>query len=109
MPGTVNTVSLYILNEFILKKEKTEPQKDCDTVMATNLGREQNTRVSVSHQIVNITALFSWMKGKGTFEREIFFPVAKLGDLLLFPETVFLQSKSVNHFYFKSHNASDSL
>ena len=72
MPGTVNIASLYSLNEFILKKRKTEPQKDCDTLLATNLGREQKNRVSLSHQIVNITALFSWRKGKGTFEREIF-------------------------------------
>lgn len=48
MPGTVNIASLHILNEFILKKKKTEPQKDCDSLMATNLGREQKTSVSVS-------------------------------------------------------------
>lgn len=77
MSGTVSIASLYILNEFILKKKKTEPQKDCNTLMATNLGRKQKTRVSLSHQIVNITALFSWRKGKGTFEREMFFSHSK--------------------------------
>ena len=48
IPGTENIASLHILNEFILKKKKTEPQKDCDSLMATNLGREQKTSVSVS-------------------------------------------------------------